>query len=98
MLLGPGTTQMTAGNSSPLNGGASAIPMGTADAARSLDITPLARVASPATYALDPRYMGIAPAFAMANALERARLKPTDIDVWESTKPSRLRRSVSCES
>jgi acetyl-CoA acetyltransferase len=27
--------------------------------------------------------MGIAPAFAIAKALERARLAPTDIDVWE---------------
>jgi acetyl-CoA acetyltransferase len=27
--------------------------------------------------------MGIAPAFAIANALRRARLEPQDIDVWE---------------
>ena len=79
----PNTTQMTAGNSSPLNDGASAVLMGTAEAAESLGITPLAHVISSATYALDPRYMGIAPAFAMVNALKRARLKPTDIDVWE---------------
>lgn len=79
----PNTTQMTAGNSSPLNDGASAVLLGTADAAVSLGITPLARVVSSATYALDPRYMGIAPAFAMVKALERAGLKPTDIDVWE---------------
>jgi acetyl-CoA acetyltransferase family protein len=79
----PNTTQMTAGNSSPLNDGASAVLMGTAEAAESLGITPLARVVSSATYALDPRYMGIAPAFAMVNALNRAGLKPTDIDVWE---------------
>jgi acetyl-CoA acetyltransferase family protein len=79
----PNTTQMTAGNSSPLNDGASAVLMGTAEAAESLGITPLARVVSSATYALDPRYMGIAPAFAMVNALKRAGLKPSDIDVWE---------------
>jgi acetyl-CoA acetyltransferase family protein len=79
----PNTTQMTAGNSSPLNDGASAVLMGTAEAAESLGLTPLARVVSSATYALDPRYMGIAPAFAMVNALNRAGLKPTDIDVWE---------------
>ena len=36
-----------------------------------------------ATYALDPQFMGIAPAFAIAKALERAGLAPTDIDVWE---------------
>ena len=38
---------------------------------------------SSATYALDPKIMGIAPAFAMPRALERAGLAPTDIDVWE---------------
>jgi acetyl-CoA acetyltransferase family protein len=79
----PNTTQMTAGNSSPLNDGASAVLMGTAEAAESLAISPLARVVSSATYALDPRYMGIAPAFAMVKALQRAHLQPTDIDVWE---------------
>jgi acetyl-CoA acetyltransferase len=40
-------------------------------------------VVASATHALDPQFMGIAPAFAMAKALGRARLAPTDIDVWE---------------
>lgn len=79
----PNTTQMTAGNSSALNDGASAILLASAAAAESLGATPLARVVSSATYALDPRYMGIAPAFAMAKALDRAGLAPTDIDIWE---------------
>ncbi len=48
-----------------------------------LGAEPLARVVSSATYALDPRFMGIAPAFAIPTALERAGLAPTDIDVWE---------------
>jgi acetyl-CoA acetyltransferase family protein len=79
----PNTTQMTAGNSSALNDGASAILMGNAESADSLGITPLARVVSSATFALDPRYMGIAPAFAIPKALKRAGLDPTDVDVWE---------------
>ena len=79
----PGTTQMTAGNSSPLSDGASAVLLSTAEAAKSLELTPLARVVASATYALDPQFMGIAPAFAIVTALERARLSPTDIDVWE---------------
>jgi acetyl-CoA acetyltransferase family protein len=79
----PNTTQMTAGNSSALNDGASAVVLASGPAAESLGITPLARVVASATYALDPQYMGIAPAFAMAQALRRARLAPTDIDVWE---------------
>ena len=36
-----------------------------------------------ATHALDPQFMGIAPAFAIAKALDRAGLRPTEIDVWE---------------
>jgi acetyl-CoA acetyltransferase family protein len=79
----PNTTQMTAGNSSPLNDGASAAVIASASAAEELGAEPLARVVASATYALDPRYMGIAPAYAMPKALERAGLEPHQIDVWE---------------
>jgi acetyl-CoA acetyltransferase family protein len=79
----PNTTQMTAGNSSPLNDGASAVVLASAAAADELGAEPLARVVSSATHALDPRYMGIAPAFAIPKALERAGLSPEDVDVWE---------------
>jgi acetyl-CoA acetyltransferase family protein len=79
----PNTTEMTAGNSSALNDGASAVVLASGSAAESLGIAPLARVVASATYALDPQYMGIAPAFAIAKALQRALLSPTDIDVWE---------------
>jgi acetyl-CoA acetyltransferase family protein len=74
---------MTAGNSSPLNDGASAVVLANAGAAQELGAEPLARVVSSATYALDPQIMGIAPAFAIPRALERAGLAPADIDVWE---------------
>jgi acetyl-CoA acetyltransferase family protein len=79
----PNTTQMTAGNSSALNDGASAVVLASGEAADSLGIAPMARVVASATHALDPQYMGIAPAFAIAKALQRARLSPSDIDVWE---------------
>src|SRR4051795_11016339 len=79
----PNTTQMTAGNSSPLNDGASAVVLASATAAEELGAEPLARVVASATYALDPRYMGIAPAFAMPKALEWAGLAPEDVDLWE---------------
>jgi acetyl-CoA acetyltransferase family protein len=79
----PNTTQMTAGNSSPLNDGASAVVLASATAAEELGAAPLARVVASATYALDPQVMGIAPAFAIPRALERAGLAPADIDVWE---------------
>jgi acetyl-CoA acetyltransferase family protein len=79
----PNTTQMTAGNSSPLNDGASAVVLASATAAQELGAQPLARVVASATHALDPQVMGIAPAFAIPKALARAGLKPADIDVWE---------------
>ncbi len=79
----PNTTQMTAGNSSPLSDGASAVVLAGRDAAEELGIEPLARVVASATHALDPQVMGIAPAFAMATALGRAGLDPAAIDIWE---------------
>jgi acetyl-CoA acetyltransferase family protein len=79
----PNTTQMTAGNSSPLNDGASAVVIASGEAADELGTEPLARVVSSATHALDPRFMGIAPAFAIPKALRRAGLEPGQVDVWE---------------
>jgi acetyl-CoA acetyltransferase family protein len=79
----PNTTQMTAGNSSPLNDGASAVVLASAAAAEELGVEPLARVVASATHALDPQVMGIAPAFAIPKALRRAGLAPADVDVWE---------------
>ncbi|HEY6623159.1 MAG TPA: thiolase family protein [Acidimicrobiales bacterium] len=79
----PNTTQMTAGNSSPLSDGASAVVLASGASAEVLGIAPMARVVASATHALDPQLMGIAPAFAIAAALRRAGLSPADIDVWE---------------
>src|SRR5213080_2361737 len=79
----PNTAQMTAGNSSPLNDGASAVVLASAAAAEELGVEPLARVVASATHALDPQVMGIAPAYAIPKALARAGLTPEEIDVWE---------------
>jgi acetyl-CoA acetyltransferase family protein len=79
----PNTTQMTAGNSSPLNDGASAVVLASGAAAEEIGAEPLARVVASATHALDPRYMGIAPAYAIPKAIQRAGLAPDQIDVWE---------------
>ena len=77
------TTQMTAGNSSALSDGASAVVLASDEGARSLGIVPMARVVASSTYALDPQFMGIAPAFAIPKALRRAGLAPSEVDVWE---------------
>lgn len=79
----PNTTQMTAGNSAPLSDGASAVLLASGERAAELGIKPLARVVSSAVHALDPQFMGIAPAWAIPKALKNAGLKPEDIGVWE---------------
>ena len=67
-----GTTQMTAGNLSPLTDGASAIVIASGEKAAELGVEPLARVVSSAVYALGPVIMGLAPAWAIPLALKRA--------------------------
>jgi acetyl-CoA acetyltransferase family protein len=79
----PNTTSMTAGNSSPLSDGASAVVLASGEAAESLGVEPLARVAASATHALDPQVMGISPAWSIPLALKRAGVAPSEIDVWE---------------
>ena len=79
----PGTTQMTAANSTPLSDGAGAVVLASRERADALGAEPLARVVSSAVYALDPLVMGLAPAWAMPMAIKRAGLTPEQIDVWE---------------
>ncbi len=74
---------VTAGNSSPLNDGAAAAVLMSAEKARELGITPLARVISMAVAGVRPDVMGIGPVPAMKKALQRAGLKLSDIDIIE---------------
>jgi 3-oxo-5,6-didehydrosuberyl-CoA/3-oxoadipyl-CoA thiolase len=73
----PGMEVMTAGNSSQLSDGASAIVLAGADWAREFDVKPLARVVASASVGVDPTIMGIAPAYAMPEAIERAGIITT---------------------
>lgn len=79
----PGTTQITAGNATPLSDGACAVLIGSGQRADELGVQPLARVVSSAVYGIDPLVMGIAPAWAIPAAIRRAGLTPQQIDVWE---------------
>ncbi|MGB8405194.1 MAG: thiolase family protein [Mycobacterium sp.] len=79
----PGTTQMTAANSTPLTDGAGALVLASGERAAELGVAPLARVAASATVGIDPLVMGLAPAWAIPLALKRAGLTPEQIDVWE---------------
>ncbi|HYC07842.1 MAG TPA: acetyl-CoA C-acyltransferase [Candidatus Binatia bacterium] len=74
---------VTAGNSSGINDGASAVLLVEADAARDLGLRPLARVVSTAVAGVDPAVMGVGPVPATRKALERAGISVADLDLVE---------------
>jgi len=74
---------VTAGNSSPLNDGASAVVLMSAERARDLGITPLAKVHSMAVAGVDPAFMGIGPVPAMRKLFGRSHKQVSDIDIIE---------------
>jgi acetyl-CoA acetyltransferase family protein len=74
---------VTAGNSSPLNDGAAAVLLCSAERARKMNWKPLARVVAGASAGVDPRYMGIGPVPASERALARAGWSLADVDLAE---------------
>jgi acetyl-CoA acyltransferase len=74
---------VTAGNSSPINVGAAAVLIMSAERARQLGLTPKVRIRSMAVAGVDPSVMGIGPVPATHKALERAGLSLADIDLIE---------------
>jgi acetyl-CoA acetyltransferase family protein len=74
---------VTAGNSSPLNDGASMLLMGSEAAGRALGREPLARVVASAAHGVDPDVFGIAPVEAANKALAKAGLSWPDIKFVE---------------
>jgi len=78
-----GNGSVTAGNSSGINDGASAVLLVEADRARDLGLRPLGRVLSTAVAGVDPAVMGVGPVPATRKALERAGLAVDDLDLVE---------------
>ncbi|KUO79520.1 MAG: acetyl-CoA acetyltransferase [Vulcanisaeta sp. JCHS_4] len=74
---------ITAGNSAPLNSGASLVVLMSGRKVRELGVKPLARVVSLGWAAVDPSIMGEGPVPASRKALAKAELKVEDIDLWE---------------
>ena len=74
---------VTPANSCPINDGAAAMIVTTADRAARLGLKPRARVVSYAYAGVDPAYMGIGPARAMPLALKKAGLRLDDIALIE---------------
>jgi acetyl-CoA acyltransferase len=74
---------VTAGNSSPLNDGASALLLMSGESATSLGLTPLVKVRATAIAGVEPSVMGTGPVPATQKSLKRAGLELSDIDVIE---------------
>jgi len=74
---------ITAGNSSPLNAGASCMVLMEKGKALAKGIRPLATIRSIGFAGVDPTIMGVGPVPASKKALKAAGLSVADIDYWE---------------
>ena len=73
----------TAGNSSQVTDGASMVLLARRSAAKKMGLPIIARFRSFACVGVDPKLMGIGPAFAIPVALEKAGVTVDDIDIYE---------------
>ncbi len=75
--------QITPGNSSPLNAGATAMVLMSKKKARECKLKPLAKIVSMGWAGVDPTIMGVGPIPASRMALSHAGMDIEDIDFWE---------------
>lgn len=74
---------VTAGNASGLNDGASMLLLASEVAVATYHLTPIAEVVGIGQGGVDPLYMGLGPTPAIRSALKHAKLKFSDIDLFE---------------
>lgn len=86
---------VTAGNSSGINDGSSAILVMEKELAERLGLKPIARVVTSAVSGVHPDYMGIGPVPATRKALQRAGLTVDDLDLIEINEAFAA-QSVAC--
>ncbi len=79
----PKNGTITAGNSSAISDGASALLVMSAEKAKELGKSPMAKIRSMAAAGCDPSIMGYGPVPATKKALARIGMKPGDVDLWE---------------
>ena len=77
---------VTAGNASGINDSAAALVLMESSVAEQRNLKPMARLVAYGHAGVDPKLMGIGPIPAVQNALRRANLKISDIDVIESNE------------
>jgi acetyl-CoA C-acetyltransferase len=74
---------VTAGNASGINDGAAALIIASKKWGEKRGKKPIARILSAASAAVEPRIMGVGPAYAIPLALQRSNLKLSDLDIIE---------------
>jgi acetyl-CoA C-acetyltransferase len=77
---------VTAGNASGINDGAAAVLLASSAAVRKHNLEPMARLVAYAHAGVEPAYMGIGPVPATRQALARAGISVSDLDVVESNE------------
>ena len=87
---------VTAGNSSGINDGASALVVASAERARSLGLKPIARIVSTGVAGVRPDEMGLGPIPASRKALQRAHLDVKDMDLVELNEAFASQVIASC--
>ncbi len=75
--------RVTAGNACPLNDGAAAVVVMSAEKAARLGIKPLARIVASSVSGVDPTIMGVGPIDAVRKVLAATGMTVEDIDVFE---------------
>jgi acetyl-CoA acyltransferase len=86
---------ITAGNASPLNDGASAVLVGSEEAAGVIGRDPIARIAGRGTAALEPQMFGYAPVEAANRALAAAGIGWSDVGAVELNEAFAV-QSLAC--
>lgn len=74
---------VTAGTSAPLSDGAGFVVLMSVDKVKELDVTPIARFVGYKAVGVDPKIMGIGPAYAIPEVLSLSNLSVEDIDLIE---------------
>ncbi len=74
---------VTAGNSSPINDGAAALLLASAEVVEAAGVTPLARIVASQTAGVEPNLMGEGPIPAVRRLLERTGTRVGDLDLVE---------------
>ncbi len=74
---------VTAGNSSPINDGATAVIVGSQSTVERLGVQPLGRIVTSAVAGVSPERFSLGPVPAIKKALEKAKLSFADVNLWE---------------